>query len=154
MKKRMFLIFVLSLLINACAPQAPATPTVDIVGTMAVQMASSMQTQTALAYSPTPLPVTDTPIPTETVTPQPTKDPTINVVTVIRKQACFTGPGETYALTSNILATERVEFLGIGSVAGWYVIRNPYFESPCWIPADAIELDPNMDINAFPTITP
>lgn len=140
--------------LSACASQAPVTPTIDVIGTMAVDMALQMQTQTAAAYTPTLIPVTAIPIPTQTPIPEPTKDPTIDVVTVIRDAPCYTGPGETYALTSNIEAPEGVEFLGIGSVLGWYVIRNPHFESPCWIAMDAIELDPNMDITVFPTITP
>jgi hypothetical protein len=136
----------------ACAPQTPAVPTVDVVSTLAIEMASLMQTQTALAASPTPVPVTDTPVPTETPIPEPTKDPTIDIITIIRNVECRTGPGENYALTSNLLPEERVWLMGIGSVPGWYVIENPYFGSPCWVPEDAVELDPAMDMTVFPTV--
>lgn len=156
MKNKTFIILLMGIVIivSACSPQANATPTVDLIGTMAIEMASMMQTQTALAVPPTPMPVTDTPIPTATNTLEPTKDPTINIVTITSNFECRTGPGETYALTSNILATEKVYLIGIGSVEGWYVIENPYFGSPCWAPADVVELDPAMDITVFPTITP
>ena len=140
------------LTISACAPQEPAVPTVDVVSTLAIEMASLMQTKTALAASPTPEPVTETPIPTETPMPEPTKDSTIDIITIIRNTECRTGPGETYNLTSNILASEKVWLMGIGSVSGWYVIENPYFGSPCWVPADAVELDPAMDMTVFPTV--
>lgn len=151
--KRIILIFLTSLLlISACTPQAPTTPTINVAGTLAIEMASLMQTQTALAASPTPIPVTDTPVPTETPIPEPTKDSTIDIITIIRNVECRTGPGENYTLTSNLLVTERVWLMGIGSVPGWYVIENPYFGSPCWVPADAVELDPAMDMTVFPTV--
>ena len=156
MDKKIYIRFlIVSLLaLSACTPQGDVTPTVDVIGTMVAELAVQMQTQTAAAYTPTPIPVTNTPVPTETPIPEPTKDPTLDVITVIIDTPCYTGPGETYTLTSNIEAPEPVELLGIGSVAGWYIIRNPYFESPCWIAIDAVELDPNMDITVFPTITP
>lgn len=154
MKKNIFIALLINLifLMTACAPQANATPTVDVVGTMAIELVFMMQTQTALAASPTPVPVIDTPIPTETPTLEPTKDATIDIITIIRNVECRTGPGENYALTSNLLPSERVWLMGIGSTPGWYVIENPYFGSPCWVPEDAVELDPAMDISIFPTI--
>lgn len=156
MNKNIFIITLICFIfvVSACAPQTNATPTVDVIGTMALEMASLMQTQTVVAYSPTPIPVTATPIPTETPIPEPTKDPTIDIITIIRNVECRTGPGENYTLTSNLLASERVWLMGIGSEPGWYVIENPYFGSACWVPADAVELDPNMDMTVFPTITP
>ena len=156
MNKKIYILFLVSFLftLSSCAPQANAAPTVDVVATMAMEMVGQMQTQTASAYTPTPLPVTDTPIPTQTPIPEPTKDPTIDIITIIRNVECRTGPGETYALTSNILIDEKVWLMGIGSVPGWYIIENPYFGSPCWVPEDAVELDPNMDMTVFPTITP
>lgn len=154
MNKNIFIVTLINFIfvVSACAPQTNATPTVDVIGTMALEMAYLMQTQTVIAYSPTPIPVTDTPIPTETPIPEPTKDPTIDIVTISRNVECRTGPGETYTLTSNLLASERVWLMGIGSVPGWYVIENPYFGSACWVPEDAIELDPAMDLTVFPTV--
>src|SRR5688572_26042594 len=124
MNKKILTLALINILfiVSACAPQATATPEIDAVGTMAAELLVQMQTQTAAAYTPTSIPVTNTPIPTETPIPEPTKDPTLDVITVIIDAPCYTGPGETYALTSNIEALEKVELLGIGSVAGWYVI--------------------------------
>ena len=156
MKKTILYFISMGLILSlmACAPSEPATPTVDVIGTMAVEMASSMQTQTASAYTPTPIPVTDTPIPSPTLTPEPTKDPTVDHLIVVVTAPCYTGPGSTYQLVSNIEAPEAADLLGIGSVEGWYVIRNPYFNSPCWIETQFVELEPSMDITLFPTITP
>jgi hypothetical protein len=153
----------LILFVGACVPSgAPAT--VDIAGTVAVQLASAMLTQTAAAYSPTspplptPMPVTDTLVPTENVTLEPTKDPSIRTITVINlpdpQPACRVGPGDSYEMTSVINTPKVVELLGIGSVPGWYVIKNPYFGTPCWLPADIIEIDPAMDLSAFPVMSP
>lgn len=153
----------IALIVGACVPEVTPPP-VDVAGTIAVQLASVMLTQTAAAYSPTPppspspLPASDTPIPTETAVPEPTKDPSLNIVTVIDlpnpQPACRLGPNDSYELTSYINTPKDVILLGIGSVPGWYVIKNPYFGSPCWIPADIIEIDPAMDLSLFPVISP
>ncbi len=144
---------VMILILPACAVE-PTPPPVDVVGTMAVQMASEMLTQTVAAYSPTPPPSTATTIPTVTPTVEPTKDASIKIVIVVNNVPCWFGPGESYGLESYISATKKVELLGIGSVPGWYVIMNPYFHQACWVAAADVQLDPAMDISVFPTITP
>lgn len=154
MPKKPAPLFLFILMLAACAPQTPAAPQVDVAATVAMQLAVSMLTQTASAYTPTPVPAAPTLTPTETPTPEPTKDPTIKIVTVVKREGCYTGPGETYTLTSYINVPKKVELLGIGSVDGWYVIKNPYFRSPCWIRAEYVELDPNMDLSVFPIIAP
>lgn len=161
MKRRfLHLIILTTILLTACAPQAPATPTVDVVGTMSVQLASMMLTQTVAAYSPTSLPS-----PTFTATPVFTETPTLPpapVETVIPKvieasggeyAPCYQGPGSSYPLTSQISSYKDVEFVGVGSVPGWYVIINPYFRSPCWIEAKNLVIDPSFDVSAYPTVT-
>jgi hypothetical protein len=57
-------------------------------------------------------------------------------------------------LDSNIIKGKRVEFLGVGNVAGWYIIRNPYFHQPCWIEAVDLKILPGTDITTFPVMTP
>ncbi|MCE9647616.1 MAG: hypothetical protein K8S20_16610 [Chloroflexi bacterium] len=155
-KKYRFLaatVIILSLA-TACSPKATPTP-VDIMGT-AAQLASSMLTQTVAAFSPTPLPptetatpsFTDTPIPTETNSAPP-KRPVVMEFT-----GCWTGPGDTYTLISNIDPKKYVDVIGIGSEPGWYVIRNPYFHNPCWIEIAHLKIDPRMDFSVFPVMTP
>ena len=145
----------------ACQPEE-TPPTVDVAGTLAVQLASTMIAQTSAAYSPTSppsptsLPVTDTPIPTDPPA-EPTKDPTLRIITIKGLEdppACRRGPDENYDLISNINTPKDVELLGVGSVPGWYVIRNPYFGSPCWLPEDILEIDPALDLSQFPVMYP
>ena len=149
--------FVAALLVTACTPKATPTP-VDIMGT-AMQLAAVMLTQTVEAYSPTPLPPTETPTPSFTDTPiaftdtpiatEPPKRPGTTEFT-----GCWTGPGPTYTLISNIDPKKYVTVIGIGSEPGWYVIRNPYFHNPCWIEIAHLKIDPNMDFSVFPVMTP
>ena len=144
--------FIVTLLGAACTPKATPTP-VDIMGT-AVQLAVVMMTQTVEAYSPTPPPPTETPTPTFTDTPipLPTEPPKRPATTEFT--GCWTGPGPTYTLISNIDPKKYVTVIGIGSEPGWYVIRNPYFHNPCWIEIAHLKIDPNMDFSVFPVMTP
>lgn len=155
------LVLFIALVTSACGAQAPATPTVDVVGTTAAQLAADMLTQTAAAVTPTPLPP-----PTEMSAPEftepevPTEKPPIDPPNVTTFAGCYMGPGENYTLVSNIDPSIRkagrqvVTVLGVGSVPGWYIIRNPYFNNPCWIKAENINIDPNMDLTQFPVMTP
>jgi len=139
---------------TACTPKATATP-VDIMGT-AAQLALVMLTQTVAAFSPTPMPPTDTPTPSFTDTPAvtPTKTAPPKRPVVMEFTGCWTGPGDTYTLISNIDPKKYVDVIGIGSVPGWYVIRNPYFHNPCWIEIAHLKIDPNMNFSIFPVMTP
>lgn len=157
MKRRFLqLTILITTLLTACTPQAVPTPTVDVIGTRSVELASMMLTQTVAAYSPTPLPsptFTATPAYTETPTLMPT--PAVTVMPKVKgKSPCYTGPGPSYALTSNISDFKDVQMVGVGSVPGWYVIINPYFHSQCWIAAEYLILDPSFNVSAYPTITP
>jgi len=157
MKRRFSLLCILIVtLLAACAPQAVPTPTVDVIGTRSVELASMMLTQTVAAYSPTPLPsptFTATPAFTETPTLEPT--PAITAMPkVIGPAPCYTGPGPSYNLISNISDFKDVQITGVGSVPGWYVIINPYFNSQCWIAAENLIIDPNSNYEAMPTVMP
>ncbi len=140
---------------SACAPQVTSTP-VDVVGTTAAELAMVMLTQTAGAYTPTPLPptITLTPSFTETPLPEPTSSDPPKRPVVTEFTGCWTGPGPTYTLISNIDPKKYVDVIGIGDVPGWYIIRNPYFRNPCWIEAAYLKIDPRMDFSIFPVMTP
>ncbi len=146
------------LLVNACLPPSYAatpTPTVDIIGTTAAQLASMMLTQTAAAHTSTPLPATNTPIPFFTDTPTLEPTPAVTSIPIIAgATACYAGPGSSYSLVSNLLDTEEVVVMGIGSVPGWYVIENPYYGSLCWVSAQNLTLGPDFDPASLPTINP
>ncbi|MBI2333865.1 MAG: hypothetical protein HYU84_17210 [Chloroflexi bacterium] len=153
------IVLLVTTVIAACAPQTPATPTVDVIGTTAAQLAAEMLTQTAGAVTPTPIPPTETATPAFTDTPSaPTEKPQINPPRLIAQTGCWTGPGDSYTLISNIELNQQgrknVIILGIGSEPGWIVIRNPYFNNPCWVKLESMEIDPNMDMTQFPVMTP
>lgn len=141
------------LLLTSCASQATPPP-VDAMGTAVVQAAYDLMTQTAAAASPTP-PPTDTPtfVPTDTPTLTPTSGPPRRPQ-ILRFTGCWFGPGPSYVLESNISANKRVDLLGVGSVPGWYIIRNPYFHKPCWVKAEDLQIDPGTDLSQYPVMTP
>ena len=144
-----------TLFIAACAPQEPATPTPDAIGTVAAELASSMLTQTAAAIPPTPLPPTESPTPafTETPTLEPTPAATA-FPEVNTNSPCYRGPSESYPLVVNLTVTELVEFAGVADVPGWYVIYDPIYGSLCWIRSENLTLDPGFDVSAYPTLYP
>jgi hypothetical protein len=113
-----------------------------------------MQTQTAAAHSPTPSPASPTSVQTETSTPEPTKDPSKKIITVVNYTGCYHGPGPNYELQSYINVPKQVELLGIGNVEGWYVISGPYFYTPCWVSATDLQIDADVDLTIFPIMTP
>lgn len=143
------------LVATACASQPVPTP-VDVVGTAAAQLAAVMLTQTAGAFTLTPLPPTSTTTPSFTETPlpsptssEPPKPPRANQFTT-----CWRGPGPEYQHVTNITEKRKVDIIGIGSVDGWYVIRDPYFYNICWIQMAHVNVDPNMDLSWLPVMTP
>jgi hypothetical protein len=132
----------------ACSPQATPPP-VDSLATNIALGVIVARSQTALALPPSATATaTQTPSPTATVTSAPTQQPM-----VIRLASCWFGPGRAYNLESNIKEGEVVELLAVGTVPGWYIIRNPYFNQPCWIQAENLSLDPAFDPSPFPMMT-
>jgi hypothetical protein len=160
MKKYFLLLTTIGLggifIMTACA-SAPASPTlpVDVISTLAFQQVYIMMTQTALAVSPTPsitLTPAETPTPTETLVFEATQPPKRPVVTAFAD--CRAGPGPQYTHITNISPKKYVNLIGVGSVPGWYVIRDPYFRNICWIEASYLKFDPRMDTSKYPVMTP
>jgi hypothetical protein len=161
MKKRLLSLTIIGLgtiiIMTACAPapNSPPTLSADAMSTAAFQQVYVMLTQTALAASPTPsMTPSPTGLPTETFTPEPTSNVPLKRPVVTAFTGCWKGPGPQFTLISNISAKKYVEVIGVGSVPGWYVIRNPYFHNPCWIEAIYVKLDPRLDTSKFPVMTP
>jgi hypothetical protein len=140
---------------TACLPQA-TTPQVDTMATAVAQAAIVLLTQTAAASSPTPPPptVTLTPSPTETETATPTSSGPPRLPQTVNFAGCYFGPGPSYTLESNISKGKGVQLLGVGSVPGWYIIRNPYFHRPCWISEADLKIFPGTDPSTLPVMTP
>jgi hypothetical protein len=136
----------------ACASQ-PTPPPVDDMATRVASLASGMLTQTAGAASPTPT-VTLTPLPTATLEATATRPAQVKRPMTLAFAGCWFGPGPEYTLESNIDKGKGVELLGIGSVPGWYVVRNPYFHRPCWIAAADLKIYDGTDLSKYPVMTP
>lgn len=161
MNRRFLYLFVtvlgVTFIIGACTPKATPPP-VNSMDTMVAKLAFGMMTQTAAAASPTPLPATATPIPSPTEAATATVQPapgSSELIGIVKGQAgCWFGPGPTYQLESYITDTKKVKLLGVGSVPGWYIVLNPYFNKPCWIKASDISIDPAVNVSTLPVMTP
>jgi hypothetical protein len=152
---RLLVVFLLPvLLVTACQPKA--TPGVDTLASTVAQAAFDLLTQTAAAVSPTPPPPTPTltPIPTETPTSEPTSDAPPRLPQTVNFAGCWFGPGPTFQHETNIKKGKGVELLGVGSVPGWWIIRDPYFHRPCWIQAVDLKIFPGTDTSTLPVMTP
>ncbi len=145
-----------ALAVSSCAAPTPQpTPDMSAISTLAIIQMQIFQTQTALAASPTPSATpspTETLVPTETPNPEPTAPLKRPVTTAFAP--CRTGPGPQYTHITNIAPKKYVTLVGMGSVPGWYVIRDPYFRNICWIEAIYVKLDPRLDTSTLPVMTP
>jgi hypothetical protein len=136
-------------MLSGCSGNAAPAPADNAMGTTESQLMFAMLTETAHAAPPTPT-LTLTPKPQETpTTPAPIAQPV-----VLNFAGCWYGPGPTYTLESNISKGKKVQILGVGSVAGWFIIYNPYFHQPCWIAASDLQIDPRMSLTKYPVMTP
>jgi hypothetical protein len=141
---------------TACGPKVADSPG-DVVGTAVAQAAFELMTQTAAASSPTPRPPTDTPTSmwTETATIAPTDtEPPPMPRTVTFANCWLGGPGPSYVLEVHIPVGKAVEIIGIGSIPGWYILRDWKFQRPCWTQASDLNIDPRTDLSVFPVMTP
>jgi len=131
-------------LINATA----TPPTASAPGSPSPQL-----TDTPAITSPTETEASQTPAWTATVSlPQPSATAQNPLVT--STAYCWSGPTNgtlQYELVSSIKAGTRVELLGIGIVAGWWVVRNPRYGDPCWIQQQYVQIDPASDLSQLKT---
>jgi hypothetical protein len=140
----------------ACAPGGRSVPP-EVMETMVAQAAFDLLTQTAAASSPTPPPPTVTPSPMWTDTPQvtPTETEPPPMPRTITYAACWLGgPGPDWALEVNVPNGKGVDMIGVGSVPGWYILRDYKFQRPCWILATDLKIDPRTDLSSLPVMTP
>ncbi len=129
---------------------SPDTAGTMVAATIYVLQTNSAATQTAFVQEvPTSA---ATPVPTVTITPSITPTPQNPVVTKLT--LCLTGPGNAYKVVSSIKPGTRVELLGVGSVAGWFVIQNPTYGQRCWIAAADLRLDPGVNVSALKVFNP
>ncbi len=126
------------------------TPGTMVAATIFALQTNASGTQTAFVQEvPTSA---ATPPPTPSTVPSITPTPQNPLVTTLA--LCLTGPGKVYGVVSSIKSGTRVQLLGVGSVAGWFVIENPVYHDRCWIPASSLLLDPGVNIAALQVFNP
>jgi hypothetical protein len=147
-----------SISVNGVAP----TPTLGLPSNTAVisvessatetpqaetQTETQTETQLAPTESSTPVSITDTPS-------APTSTPTLQNPLVTTTAYCWSGPADKtlkYELISSIQAGTRVQLLGKGIVDGWWIVRNPRYNDPCWIQQENVQIDPGYDLSMLKT---
>jgi len=143
------------LLATACQPKA--TPSPGVLETAVAQAAFDLLTQTAAAASPTPPPPTSTQTPSATDTP--TEEPTSEEgprlpQTIIYATCGLGGPEPEYTHETSVKKGKGVDLLGVGSLPGYVVIRDPYFHRPCWMAIADLKFFPGTDLTTYPIMTP
>jgi hypothetical protein len=59
-----------------------------------------------------------------------------------------------YDVVSSLNTGQTVEVIGRGSIADWFIIRNPRYHDPCWVQAKDLKLDASFDMNALQVSNP
>ncbi len=133
----------------AAMEAAEATP-----DTVATWVAASLTAQVGSAPIPS-----NTPAPVESATPEATATgalptPTPQNPLVLETTLCWQGPGAQYEVVSALKKGERVELIGQGSLAGWWIVNNPIYHDPCWAQAKDLQIEPSYDISGLKIFYP
>ncbi|MCK5316669.1 MAG: hypothetical protein KAJ55_02080 [Anaerolineales bacterium] len=95
--------------------------------------------------TPLPLPMTVTP------TPQSGSSPDLPIINT--DTLCWEGPGSLYEVVSSVTEGTQVTLLGRGIDSNWWIIDNPRYPGvACWLPGDALDFDPSLDLSGLPFI--
>ena len=150
-----FASIVLLLAVVACNYPTP-TPTPDVGATFVAGTLTSLAPGVSAPLSPST--AADTPTPLATDTSLPSSTPTPGNPVVIHDALCSAGPGSVYEVVSSVKTGTSVELMGVGSIAGWYIIRNPIYHDPCWIASVNLQIDPGYNVSSlkifYPPSTP
>lgn len=124
-------------------------------------IAPTASTASTILISPTPSAVatqsaasTYTPIPATNTISAPTLTPTPQNPLVTTTAYCWSGPTNNtlkYEVVSSIQAGTRVQLLGRGIVDGWWIVRDPRYNDPCWIQQQYVQIDPSYDLFSLKT---
>ena len=156
MRTRNLLVLSGVFLVILLACNLPGTTEEEPQDTVATWVASTLTARAALAPIPTSTPVpevnvTFAPSPTETsVLPTATPQNPLVLETIL----CWKGPGDQYEVVSALKKDERVEIIGIGSFAGWWIVNNPIYHDPCWAQAQYFQFEPGYSTAGLPIYTP
>jgi len=157
--KTLLFITMFTLILGACNMPSGRVDAVDSSRTAAAETVSAVQTGNVNTQALPPVTVeVTTPAPTQTGFPTATATPQNPLV--INAALCWVGPGSVYEVVSALKQNERVELLGRGSIPGWWIVRNPIYNDPCWVQERYLQIDPGYDtaslkvFNPPPTPTP
>jgi len=110
--------------------------------------------------SSAPIP-TSTPPPEVDVTMAPSQTATEIIPTstpqnplVLETTLCWKGPGTQFEVVSALKKDERVDLIGQGSIAGWWIVDNPIYHDPCWAQTNDLQIEPGYNTAALPIYTP
>ncbi len=160
MRRMLCLGLLLLLAVIACNLPSAAVPTNSLQFAVPSITHAVSQTTTAISTAEPIGTLSITPIPSLTDTSVPAVSPTPQNPLVKIDSLCWGGPGKTYEVISTIRSGTRVVLLGRGIIDGWWIVKNPTYHDPCWLPAGSLQIDPAMDLSGLqvykvpPTPTP
>jgi hypothetical protein len=138
---------------NISANGVAPTPALELPLNTPVVSVESLATGTQTETQPTPT-ESSTPVPATDTASAPTSTPTPQNPLVTITAYCWSGPTDKtlkYELVSSIQAGTRVQLLGRGIVDGWWVVRNPRYNDPCWIQQQYVQIDLSYDLSTLKT---
>jgi len=143
----------LLILLGACNLPGAPTATPDVVASQVAETLTAfvIPAQDSTSASAPEEIAPSTPLPTSTE-PLPTSTPQNPLV--LQTILCWKGPGDPYEVVSALKTGERVELIGEGSMAGWWIVNNPIYHDPCWAQAASIQIEPGYDTASLPIYTP
>ncbi len=148
--------FVGALALQGCnLPQARS-------GSTATALAATLSSaeSTLIGGSTNVAPTSPIPSVNETPTPLLTPVPTLGSVNSTRANAtmtsdslCWLGPGAAFEVSSAVLTGTRVTLIGRGDIGSWWIIQDPIYHDPCWIPQQDLQVDSGVDLSALTVFT-
>lgn len=144
----------LAILLGDCNLPNPTEDGLAPQDTVATWAAATLTAQVASVPIPT-----STPTPEENATPTPTATEALPISTpqnplVLEATLCWKGPGAQYEVVSALKKDERIELIGQGSIAGWWIVNNPIYHDPCWAQTKDLQIEPGYNTSALPIYTP
>ncbi len=154
------IILITAIAMAGCSLPAGTPPPNVSIATVVAATLSVMQTNASIPPTAPPVIATFTPPPTIPNTPMVVPTPQNPLVTA--DALCWAGPGNVYEVVSAIKKGTRVELIGRGSIAGWWIVRNPRYHDPCWVQQGYLQIDLGYDLSRLqiyyppptPTLTP
>jgi len=143
----------LALVLSACNLPGAGE---DSQETVATWVAATLTAQAASATIPssTPVPEADVTMAPASTATEVLPSSTPQNPLVLETTLCWKGPGAQYEVVSALKQDERVELLGQGSLAGWWIVDNPIYHDPCWAQAKDLKIEPGFNTAALPIYTP